>query len=193
MVKASSLSPTNENEDSKPTVSNLHRSSISHTISTTGIGKRQRHNQRSAEENRAFADNSRFRASDSHQNIHPKFNRLKEKIHSIKFFIKKLFRSIVRKIHPDLLPSRLATAYYKEMFLEAVNAREMNDVSTLVRISAQCGINDDNLLAAQIEILQKRIADLSVQIDAMIFSHAWTWYHAKGEARTHLMLNFINR
>ena len=146
MMKASSLSSTDKKEDSKSTVSSIHGPSISRTTSVINVGKRRSHNQRNAKETPAFGDNSYFRGNDPIQGTHSKFNRLKERIYSIKFFIKKLFRSIVRKIHPDLLPSRLATAYYKEMFLEAVNAREMNDVSTLVRISAQCGINDDDLL-----------------------------------------------
>tara|TARA_Y100000310_G_scaffold327258_1_gene393317 strand:- start:360 stop:599 length:240 start_codon:yes stop_codon:yes gene_type:complete len=78
------------------------------------------------------------------------------------------------------------------MFLEAVNARNIKDVMTLIRLSAECGINDDDLLHLQIEAIQKHISDLYDKISEMTQTRVWVWYHSGPTVRDNMIQNMLD-
>ena len=96
----------------------------------------------------------------------------KNKIHAPTQDIKKIYRKIASKIHPDLNPETSKG----DKFSEAAQAYAENDIGKLLVIAAEENVNIDNLSEETITNFDKNIDDLKKEIDNIKQTTAWKWY-----------------
>lgn len=109
--------------------------------------------------------------------------------------LKKLFRKIVFKCHPDRLPKdigELERASMQDLYEKAVLAHDRDNWGLMVVVAIKLGIS----LPKEAEDMVDRIAEetegLKTQIEQMTGSFAWQWYHAENDLQTKMISDYLN-
>lgn len=106
--------------------------------------------------------------------------------------LKKLFRQVAQKIHPDRARDEADRAWRTKLMAEANRAYRSGDTATLREVLAvwQEGQpaeallrTDDNLLERQLERLKERLAAIQKELDALYASRLYELYQAERQAR----------
>lgn len=98
----------------------------------------------------------------------------------------KLFKDIAVKTHPD---KKLTET--DELFVKANEAKEKNDLSTLIDIAEKLNINVDDYVNDP-TLLEQHGKEMSAEIQNTKAQLAWIWYHAKDKERKSLREIIIN-
>ena len=118
---------------------------------------------------------------------HPEADEKNKIIKPKKKEIKKLYRKIASKIHPDKTKDENEI----KLFSDAIVAYENNDLGKLLEISNSIKIEIPNLSNDCIYILEENIASLIKEIDSKKITSAWAWYNAENEEKKLLILKHI--
>lgn len=109
--------------------------------------------------------------------------------------LKKLFRKIVFKCHPDRLPKdtgELERASMQDLYEKAVLAHDRDNWGLMVVVAIKLGIS----LPKEAEDMVDRIAEetegLKTQIEQMTGSFAWQWYHAENDLQAKMISDYLN-
>ena len=98
----------------------------------------------------------------------------------------KLFKDIAVKTHPD---KKLTET--DELFVKANEAKEKNDLSTLIDIAEKLNIDVSEYINDP-TLLEQHGKELNTEIQNTKSQLAWIWYHAKDEERESLRQIIIN-
>ena len=109
--------------------------------------------------------------------------------------LKKLFRKIVFKCHPDRLPKdtgELERAEMQDLYEKAVMAHDRDNWGLMVVVAIKLDIK----LPKEAEDMVGRIAEetegLKGQIGQLTGSFAWQWYHAEDELQKKMIDDYLN-
>ena len=109
--------------------------------------------------------------------------------------LKKLFRKIVFKCHPDRLPkdtNELERAEMQDLYEKAVLAHDRDNWGLMVVVAIKLDIK----LPKEAEDMVGRIAEetesLRMQVSQMTSSFAWQWYHSEEELRSKMIDDYLN-
>ena len=100
--------------------------------------------------------------------------------------IKKLYRRIARKIHPD--KSKYGDA---DKFSKAAKAYKDDDIGTLLELAGDINIELFDLSDETITILKNSILSLEIEILKMKETVSWAWYHSSSEQEKDNILKII--
>ena len=98
----------------------------------------------------------------------------------------KLFKDIALKTHPDKKLTKT-----DELFVKANEAKEKNDLSTLIDIAEELDINVDEYVNDPL-LLETYIGELNREIQGLKVQLAWIWFHASEEEKIPLRDVIIN-
>tara|TARA_R100000008_G_scaffold85797_2_gene76672 strand:- start:111 stop:677 length:567 start_codon:yes stop_codon:yes gene_type:complete len=103
--------------------------------------------------------------------------------------IKKIYRKIAGKIHPD----KTDIEEEKNLFAEAAEAYEKNDIGKLLEISGIIRMDMPDLSEECIDTLRDNILHLSGEIEDMKTTSAWVWYKAQShEEKMNILEKMVN-
>jgi hypothetical protein len=103
--------------------------------------------------------------------------------------VKKLYREIVKKTHPD----KDKTEKYIDLYKEATSAYEKNDITALIFICSKLDIEVD-LEENDIETITLAIKEKKKELHNIEMSYLWLWYNAKTqEQRDKVVELFISK
>jgi predicted nucleotidyltransferase len=112
---------------------------------------------------------------------------VKEKPNSLGSGLMGVFRSIVRKSHPDKVGESDVDSY-----VEATEARKSKDVSKLISVSKDLKVDLNDLTFADIREIESSIKKTSEKIDKIRSSYPWVWYFATDKQKNNLVSRFID-
>lgn len=103
--------------------------------------------------------------------------------------VKKLYREIVQKTHPDKVKSDALNGLYNK----AMKANKRKDLFTMYSICDELGISF-HVSQKEIDSLKKRIKDVKIQQNTFESSHLWAWCknddeNKRKEIIQHFLLN----
>ena len=87
---------------------------------------------------------------------------------------KKIFASIVYQTHPD----KAQNTDSQETYQEAVEAKNKNQVGSLVSLAQDLKIDISHLSYAAIREIESQIEKMESDIDSIHRSYPWAWYYA---------------
>lgn len=87
--------------------------------------------------------------------------------------IKKVFKEIAKKTHPDIVGEENS-----ELFKKAQSAVDDGSYSEILDIAKELEIPPPKPTVEDVNILEKEAARVSKQIKKIKETYAWTWYHA---------------
>lgn len=100
---------------------------------------------------------------------------------------KKLYRDIVKTTHPD----KIKNHKLNELYLEATNAYEKNDIITLYRVCSELRIDFD-LPENYAQDLNKKIISLKDQISFLETTYTFKWVKSKNQQdKNRVLVEFI--
>jgi len=109
--------------------------------------------------------------------------------------LKKLFRKIVFKCHPDRLPKdtgELERAEMQDLYEKAVLAHDRDNWGLMVVVAIKLDVK----LPKEAEDMVDRIAEetegLKGQIGQLTGSFAWQWYHSEDELQKRMIDDYLN-
>mgnify|MGYP003644024657 CR=1 FL=1 len=91
--------------------------------------------------------------------------------------IKKLYRKIASKIHPDKSPIETDI----ELFAKAAQAYRENDIATILDIAGSLNMEIIDLSPESIFLLSENIKTLSEGIDSKKKTASWAWHNSQTE------------
>ena len=91
--------------------------------------------------------------------------------------LKKLYRKIASKIHPDKSPSAEDT----ELFAKAAKAYRENDIATILDIAGSLNMEIIDLSPESVILLSENIKTLSEGIDSKKKTASWAWHNSRTE------------
>ena len=91
--------------------------------------------------------------------------------------LKKLYRKIASKIHPDKSPSEEDT----DLFAKAAKAYRKNDIATILDIAGSLNMEIIDLSPESVILLSENIKTLSEGIDSKKKTASWAWYNSQTE------------
>jgi hypothetical protein len=109
--------------------------------------------------------------------------------------LKKLFRKIVVKCHPDRMPSDLSevrTLELIDLYEKAVDAHQDQNWALMVIVAIKLEIDLPEEAEEKISEIEKDVKDLENKISSAVASIAWQWYHSEEEAREKLINNYLS-
>jgi len=109
--------------------------------------------------------------------------------------LKKLFRKIVVKCHPDRMPSDLSevrTLELIDLYEKAVEAHRDQNWALMVIVAIKLEIDLPEEAEEKISEIEKDVEDLENKISSATASIAWQWYHSEEEAREKLINNYLS-
>lgn len=92
--------------------------------------------------------------------------------------LKKLYRKIVEKTHPD----KTGDNSLAQVFSDAVKAYNQSDIAKMLEIASQLNIEITELAAESIALLNQNIETLTKEIHSKRNTAAWAWHSAKENA-----------
>ena len=101
--------------------------------------------------------------------------------------VKKIYRKLASKIHPDLTDNEEE----KLLFAEAAEAYRESDLGKLLEIASVVRIDIPNLSDECLFILQDNIQELIKKIDNKKTTSSWAWYGAKNHEDKMIILEKI--
>jgi hypothetical protein len=109
--------------------------------------------------------------------------------------LKKLFRKIVVKCHPDRMPSDLSevrTLELIDLYEKAVEAHSDQNWAMMVIVAIKLEIDLPEEAEERIDDIKKETKDLEKKINNTTSGIAWQWYHSEEEAREKLINNYLS-
>lgn len=100
--------------------------------------------------------------------------------------IKKIYRDIVKKTHPDKTDDPLLSS----MYIDATESYKVNDISDLYSICDKLNI-DFNLSKDDIDQLNNQIEDFIDKIDFLKSTYTWKWYESTDDKKNEILLDFL--
>jgi len=99
--------------------------------------------------------------------------------------VKKLFKKIASKIHPDKTSSLEGeTKKEKEaLFKKAIAAMEDDNLVTLADVALELGIDIPVVPEAKIKLTQQKINDIKRQLHMIESTLVWKWYFSEDEEK----------
>ena len=99
--------------------------------------------------------------------------------------LKKVFKKIARKTHPDLLYNKSAFERGKKeaLFRNAKLAIEEEDFFELSKIAKELGIEPPQPTKKHVKMMEKTVEKISGEIKTIKGTVAWVWYHEDDEER----------
>jgi len=104
--------------------------------------------------------------------------------------VKKLYRKIVMLSHPDKnedLDDDEEKARLTVLYKEATKAYNDVDMSTLIRIAVELGLNPPDPTEEQLKGLHDKVNDIKLDIATIEHTVAWVWYYSNEEERQTLI------
>ena len=102
--------------------------------------------------------------------------------------LKKLYRKIAEKTHPD----KVGNDEKSDLFSEAATAYSENDLATLLKIASSLNIEILDLSAESIILLEENIENLKNRIDNKKKTTAWAWHNCKSnEEKNRVIKNIL--
>lgn len=109
--------------------------------------------------------------------------------------LKKLFRKIVFKCHPDRLPKdigELERAELQDLYEKAVLAHDRDNWGLMVVVAIKLDIKLPKEAEGMIDRIAEEKDGLKNQIDQMTGSFAWQWYHSEDEVQKRMIDDYLN-
>lgn len=110
-----------------------------------------------------------------------------EKLDSLGSGLMNVFRSIVRKSHPDKVGESDVDSY-----VEATEAKKSKDVSKLISVSKDLKVNLNELTFSDIREIESSIKKTDKKIDKIRSSYPWVWYFATDSQKNNIVSRFID-
>ena len=102
--------------------------------------------------------------------------------------LKKLYRKIVEKTHPD----KTGDNSKSDLFSDAVNAYESNDIAKMLDIAGKLNIEIVDLSPESVMLLKENIKTITSEIVSKKQTTGWAWYNAKeNEEEKKRLIEFI--
>jgi hypothetical protein len=109
--------------------------------------------------------------------------------------LKKLFRKIVVKCHPDKLSLELAeTERFRlaDSYEQAIEANNNKNWALMIIVAIKLGIDLPPEAEEKVEQIEQDVEDLERKIESATKSAAWQFYHADTEAKAEIIKSYIN-
>lgn len=100
--------------------------------------------------------------------------------------VKKLYRLISKKTHPDKVHSK----YMNDFYIQAKEAYDKNDISELMFICNELKI-DFEPDKEDIVLLREKIKSLKGENLLFEQTYVWIWYHSDEKRRDEILQNFV--
>ena len=108
--------------------------------------------------------------------------------------LKKLFRKIVVKCHPDRMPSDLSevrTLELIDLYEKAVEAHRDQNWALMVIVAIKLEIDLPEEAEDNVSKIQKEVENLETKIEEATTSVPWTWYHSEDDLREKIVENYL--
>lgn len=109
--------------------------------------------------------------------------------------LKKLFRKIVFKCHPDRLPKdtgELERAEMQDLYEKAVMAHDRDNWGLMVVVAIKLDVKLPKEAEDMIDRIAEETEGLKGQIGQLTGSFAWQWYHAEDELQKRMIDDYLN-
>lgn len=109
--------------------------------------------------------------------------------------LKKLFRKIVVKCHPDKLPEDLSDiqkALMLNLYDQAIDAHDTNNWALMVVVAIKVGVELPEEANEMIDLISKNVAELEEKINSTINGPAWIFYHIENSKKEEYIKNYLN-
>ena len=109
--------------------------------------------------------------------------------------LKKLFRKIVFKCHPDRLPketSESEKAKMQDLYEKAVLAHDRDNWGLMVVVAIKLDIKLPKEAEDMVGRISEETKGLKNQITQLTNSFAWQWYHAQDEMQKKMVEDYLN-
>jgi hypothetical protein len=109
--------------------------------------------------------------------------------------LKKLFRKIVFKCHPDRLPtgtSESEKAKMQDLYEKAVLAHDRDNWGLMVVVAIKLDIKLPKEAEDMVGRISEETEGLKNQITQLTNSFAWQWYHAQDEIQKKMVNDYLN-
>lgn len=110
-----------------------------------------------------------------------------EKPDSLGSGLMNVFRSIVRKSHPDKVGESGVDSY-----VEATNAKKSKDASKLISVSKDLKVDLNELTFSDIKEIETSIKKTNEKIDKIRSSYPWVWYFATDSQKNNIVCRFVS-
>ena len=110
--------------------------------------------------------------------------------------LRKMFKSIATKTHPDLLneESELEKERKSNLFIAAKQAYEDEDFSNLIRISKELGIDLPELPPEVIHKMEQEVIAINKELTMIHSTYVWQWvFSPNKEQRDHTLQELFKR
>ena len=109
--------------------------------------------------------------------------------------LKKLFRKIVFKCHPDRLSkdvSELEKAEMQDLYEKAVLAHDRDNWGLMVVVAVKLDISLPKEADNMLDRISEETESLKTQIEMLTGSFAWQWYHSEDVMQKKMIDDYIN-
>ena len=109
--------------------------------------------------------------------------------------LKKLFRKIVFKCHPDRLPtgtSESEKAKMQDLYEKAVLAHDRDNWGLMVVVAIKLDIKLPKEAKDMVGRIAEETESLRTQVSQLTNSFAWQWYHSEEELRSKMIGDYLN-
>jgi hypothetical protein len=109
--------------------------------------------------------------------------------------LKKLFRKIVFKCHPDRLPKEMSEsekAKMQDLYEKAVLAHDRDNWGLMVVVAIKLDIKLPKEAEDMVGRISEETEGLKNQITQLTNSFAWQWYHAQDEIQKKMVSDYLN-
>lgn len=109
--------------------------------------------------------------------------------------LKKLFRKIVVKCHPDKIPgdlSEVRTLELIDLYEKAIEAHDSQNWALMVIVAIKLEIDLPEEAEEKISEIEEEIIEIENKISSATGSVAWQWYHSKEDVREKLIDNYLS-
>lgn len=109
--------------------------------------------------------------------------------------LKKLFRKIVVKCHPDKIPgdlSEVRTLELIDLYEKAIEAHDSQNWALMVIVAIKLEIDLPEEAEEKISEIEKDVEDLENKIEEATTSVPWQWYHSSEDLKEKIVENYLN-
>jgi hypothetical protein len=110
--------------------------------------------------------------------------------------IRKIFKKIATKTHPDKFSNAKAQekSLNKQIFLQAKEAAEDNNMFKLHQIARRLGIELPEMSTKQIKLMEKEAKNVRIKVSRIQKTLAWVWFDQQNEQKRQRMVDtYIKR